>query len=233
MKKIIITLDGPAGSGKSTTAKILAQSLGYAYLDTGAMYRAIALQVLRNGLTQDQKEEITAQLSRTDIDIRYVEGEQRTFLNGEDVSEEIRNKMITNAVSAISGIREVRKFLREQQQRIGRNGGYVVDGRDIGTAVFPNAEIKFFLTARVEERAKRRQKEYAEKYGIMDLAGVIADIKKRDLADTTRSEDPLRVPENAIELDNSDLTVIEQVEIILKEIEKKLGMQILTSTKVS
>ncbi len=221
MKKIIVTLDGPAGSGKSTTARIVAERLGYAYLDTGAMYRAIALYVLRQKTSVTDIEKVIRLLSEIRIDIIYENKIQKTFLNGEDVSSEIRSPEVTQSVSPISGIKEVRKFLREQQQAIGANGGYVVDGRDIGTAVFPNAEVKFFLTARVEERAKRREKEFKERYGITDFKSIVADIERRDLEDSTRKEDPLKIPADAIILDNSDLTVAQQVDFILEKIKSK------------
>lgn len=224
MKKLLITLDGPAGSGKSTTAKLLAKRLGYCYLDTGAMYRAITLQAIHHGIFPTDPEKIIAMLPDITLHIDYKDGRQQTFLNGWDVSEGIRSPEVTRHVSAVSAIAEVRTFLRQQQQHIGNQGGYVVDGRDIGTVVFPNADIKFYMTANVEERARRRLKEMADT-DEWDLPKMIEDIQKRDHADMTRAEAPLRQPPDAIVIDNSLMTLDEQIQTIIAHIENRFGKQ--------
>ncbi len=223
-KKIIITLDGPAGSGKSTTARTLAQKLGYIYLDTGAMYRAITVYVLRNRLNPKDAAAIETVLPAIRITLDYVDHQQRTFLNGEDVSEAIRDPQVTLHVSAVSEHRNVRAFLVAQQQRIGQGGGYVIDGRDAGTVIFPGAEIKFYLTASVEERAIRRQKELAQKEIYFTLEEMIKDIRRRDTMDSTRSESPLRKAEDAVEIDNTHMSVEEQVNAILDIIKQKFAV---------
>lgn len=215
MKKIIITLDGPAGSGKSTTAREVAKKINYTYLDTGAMYRAITLAVLERHFTPSHSSDVIALLSQIQLSLNYENGVQKTYLNGRDVSDAIRTVSVTQNVSAISSIREVREFLVKQQREIGKQGGFVIDGRDAGTVIFPNAEMKFFLTANVEERAKRRQKEMAAKGVHVPLDEMIADIQSRDEFDSTRAESPLIKAADAIEMDNSAMTIDEQVDFIV------------------
>lgn len=215
MKKIIITLDGPAGSGKSTTAREVAKKINYTYLDTGAMYRTITLAVLERQINPGRAADVIALLHHLQLSLNYENGVQKTFLNGRDVSEDIRTMAVTQNVSVISGIREVREFLVKQQREIGKQGGFVIDGRDAGTVIFPNAELKFFLTAKVEERAKRRQKEMAAKGIQISLDDMIADIQSRDEFDSTRAESPLIKAADAIELDNSAMTIEEQVDFIV------------------
>jgi cytidylate kinase len=218
-RRSIITLDGPAGSGKSTTAKQLAKRLGYTYLDTGAMYRAITLMVLRNNIDPIREDQVIALLPQIHIDIRYQEDVQKTFLNGQDISEDIRNSQVTKMVSAISSIREVRRFLVEQQRTIGKQGGYVIDGRDAGTVIFPDADKKFFLTADLETRAIRRKKELEAGNVLVNIDKMIEDIKTRDSLDESRSESPLVKPEDAVEIDNSHMTIEEQVDHIMRLIQ--------------
>lgn len=218
-KRSIITLDGPAGSGKSTTARQLAKRLGYTYLDTGAMYRAITLMVLRNHIDPIREDQVIALLPQIHIDVQYQHDAQKTFLNGQDVSEDIRAPDVTKTVSAISSIREVRRFLVEQQRAIGKQGGYVIDGRDAGTIIFPDADKKFFLTADIETRATRRKKELEASNVVVDIDKMIEDIKTRDTLDENRSESPLVKPEDAVEIDNSHMTIEEQVDHIMRLIQ--------------
>jgi len=198
----LIAIDGPSGVGKSTTAKRLAQELGWDYLDTGAMYRACALAFKRAGLDLADRNEVERLLAGLDIQQRGA----REFLGGEDVSEAIRTPEISSLASWVSADPRVRQVLVAQQQRIGRAGGWVVDGRDIGTVVFPDACCKIFLTASVAARAERRFKELQEKGTPQPLEEVTADIQRRDLADSTRAVSPLRRADDAAELDSSRLT---------------------------
>jgi cytidylate kinase len=221
MNKIIVAIDGYSSCGKSTIAKALAKYAGYTYVDTGAMYRAIALYTLRHHLSTD--EEIVAALK--DINISFIlysplQGEtegasaQHVTLNGEDVEALIRTLEVGNCASRISQIKEVRAFLVAQQQKMGDNKGIVMDGRDIGTVVFPNAELKLFLTASPEVRAQRRYDELVSKGEQPDYAAVLADVNDRDYRDTHRAESPLRQAEDAIVVDNSHMTPDEQMKVI-------------------
>lgn len=219
--RIIITLDGPAGSGKSTVARELARALGYAYLDTGAMYRAVTLAMLRNKIDCTNASRVIETLPELTIDIRYDGGVQKTLLNGEDVSEAIRTPDVSRNVSAIAAIPEVRRHLVAQQQRMGWEGGYVVDSRDAGTVIFPNAEMKFFLTASVNERARRRRLELAAQQTSLTLEQMIEEIERRDRLDSSRDVSPLQKAPDAIEIDNTNLTVNDQVEWIIKRFRER------------
>ncbi|MFN8010886.1 MAG: (d)CMP kinase [Holophagaceae bacterium] len=207
----LIALDGPSGAGKSSAAKLIAEALGWAYLDTGAMFRATALAILRAGASLDDEASLRAVLDRLDL------GQQgtRVFLDGEDVSEAIRTPEITKFVTPVSQDPRVRKVLLEQQRAVGSKGGFVVDGRDIGTVVFPDAGLKVFLTASVEARARRRFLEQQAKGITMSLEEVAADIARRDHADSTRAEAPLRRADDAVELDSSGLNLDEVVDRIV------------------
>ena len=212
MKKIIVAIDGYSSCGKSTIAKALAKYAGYTYVDTGAMYRAIALFTLRNGLTDDAA--IIAALPQIEVGFVLVDGAQHVTLNGEDVEGFIRTLEVGNAASRISQIKEVRAFLVAQQQKMGEAKGIVMDGRDIGTVVFPKAELKLFLTASPEVRAQRRYDELVEKGEKPDFEAVLADVNDRDYRDTHRAESPLRQAEDAIVVDNSNMTRKEQMNVI-------------------
>ena len=212
MSKIIVAIDGYSSCGKSTIAKALAKYAGYTYVDTGAMYRAIALFTLRNNLT-DEAAIITA-LPQIEVGFVLVDGAQHVTLNGEDVEGHIRTLEVGNRASQISAIKEVRAFLVAQQQKMGEAKGIVMDGRDIGTVVFPNAELKLFLTASPEVRAQRRYDELVEKGEKPDFAAVLADVNDRDYRDTHRAESPLRQAEDAIVVDNSNMTREEQMQVI-------------------
>ena len=203
----LIALDGPSGVGKSTTAKLVAQELGWEYLDTGAMYRATALALQRARVTLDDRAGVTRVLAGLEIRQQGT----REFLGAEDVSEAIRTPEVTRQVTPVSADAEVRRVLVEQQRAICGQGGWVVDGRDIGTVVFPGACCKVFLTASVASRAERRFLELQAKGVPQPLEEVSADIQRRDLADTTRAVAPLRRAEDAIELDSSAMTLAEVV----------------------
>lgn len=212
MKKIIVAIDGYSSCGKSTIAKALAKYAGYTYVDTGAMYRAIGLYTLRHNLTETA--DIIAALPKIEVGFVLVDGAQHVTLNGEDVESQIRTLEAGNRASQISQIKEVRAFLVAQQQKMGEAKGIVMDGRDIGTVVFPKAELKLFLTATPEVRAQRRYDELVEKGEKPDFAEVLADVNDRDYRDTHRTESPLRQAEDAIVVDNSNMTREEQMQVI-------------------
>ena len=215
MKNIIIALDGPAGSGKTTTAKIVADKLGYLYIDTGAMYRAVTLAWIRQNKEYSDAGVIDM-LDSLQIELRQSEVGQRTILNGEDVSDDIRLPEVTKLVSPVSAIAEVRDKLVAMQREIGNAGGVVMDGRDIGTAVFPNAELKVFLVASIETRANRRTKELLAKGMEVNEELIKKEIADRDHYDSNREHSPLRKAEDAIEIDTSDMTLQEQADTIIK-----------------
>lgn len=213
MKKIIVAIDGYSSCGKSTIAKQLAAYAGYNYIDTGAMYRAVALFCLQHHLSG---EEVIPHLNEITITFaRMKDGSQHTLLNGEDVEKRIRTLDVGNVASQISSIREIRAFLVAQQQQMGQAKGIVMDGRDIGTVVFPNAELKLFLTARPDVRAKRRFDELKDKGENPIYEDVLRDVNDRDYRDSHRAESPLRQAEDAIVVDNSDLTREEQIKRII------------------
>lgn len=218
--KIIVAIDGYSSCGKSTIAKALARYADYTYADTGAMYRAIALYTLRHHLTDDAA--IIAALPQIQVGFTQVDGAQHVTLNGEDIESLIRTLEVGNRASQISQIREVRAFLVAQQQKMGDAKGIVMDGRDIGTVVFPKAELKLFLTASPEVRAQRRFDELVLKGEHPDYDAVLADVNDRDYRDTHRAESPLRQAEDAIVVDNSDLTPDGQMELIISLFNQKI-----------
>ena len=225
MKRIIIAIDGPAASGKSTTAKLLAKQLGYIYIDTGAMYRACAVAAKRNGVNIHDEEALVSLLSTISIQIQFSEDGNVILLNGEDVTQQIREPDISNLASAISAKHVVREKMVELQRKLGLNGGAVLDGRDIGTVVFPDAAIKFFMVAPVEVRAMRRLSELHDKGSHTDYETVLQDLIYRDNADSSRSIAPLRAAEDAIEIDTGVLTIEEQVNLLYNITMERVGEQ--------
>ena len=210
MGKIIIAIDGYAATGKSSQAKLLAATLGYTYIDTGAMYRAVTLFALRQQPQGEvETERLIESLQNITITFQSKDSEQLTFLNGENVTDAIRSTQVTEHVSSIAKIPEVRSFLVAQQKALGQKKGIVMDGRDIGTVVFPNAECKFFLTASPEVRAQRRHLEQVEKGIKEDFEDVLDNITSRDFLDSTRAVSPLKKASDAIEIDVSTLSIKE------------------------
>ena len=214
VQKIIVAIDGYSSCGKSTIAKALAKHAGYTYVDTGAMYRATALYAQRQGLTDDLAQ-VVPLLANVHISFTHTENGQHVMLNNEDVESQIRTLEIGNLASQISTIKEVRAFLVAQQQAMGEQKGIVMDGRDIGTVVFPQAELKLFLTATPEVRAQRRFDELKAKGEEPIFAEVLADVNDRDYRDTHRAESPLRQADDALVVDNSHMTREEQMEHII------------------
>ena len=229
MKKITIALDGHSSCGKSTMAKDLAKELGYIYVDTGAMYRAVTLYAMRHNLIKAdgsiEQQGLRAQLPQIEIafQLNPTTGRPETLLNGENVEKEIRTMEVSAHVSPIATLPFVREKLVEQQQKMGEGGGVVMDGRDIGTVVFPHAELKVFVTASAEVRAERRFKELKEKGMEADYNEILANVKERDYIDSHRETSPLRKANDAIELDNSNMTIDEQRQWLLCQARKQIG----------
>mgnify|MGYP004596749917 FL=1 len=217
---ISIAIDGPAGAGKSTIAKEASKRLSYIYVDTGALYRAIAYYMVKNNISGD--EFIVLSLKDIKIDLNFINGEQRVFLCGEDVSEKIRTPEISMNASKISAIPEVRNFLLDLQRNIAKNNNIIMDGRDIGTVVLPFADVKIFLTASIEKRAKRRYIELTQKGVLCNYDEVLKDMKKRDSDDSNRKTAPLRPANDAIIIDTSECSLDESIELILNTIKNKL-----------
>lgn len=220
MKKITIAIDGHSSCGKSTMAKALAQKVGYVYVDTGAMYRSVTLYALRHDLFREdgsiKTEELEAALKDIVIEQKLVDGKTTTFLNGENVERDIRTLEVSNHVSPVAALPFVRTALVAQQQRMGENGGIVMDGRDIGTVVFPHAELKIFVTASAEVRAQRRYDELKEKGMAADYDDILKNVQERDYIDSHRDVSPLRQADDALLLDNSHLTIAEQDEWLMQ-----------------
>ena len=220
MKKIVVAIDGPAGAGKSTIAKLAAEKLGYAYIDTGAMYRSVAWKFLQTGKAFD--EDFISGLSKTMlIDFKPEAKINRVFVDGTEVTDAIRTPEVTAIVSRVAAIGAVREAMVDQQRRMGEAGGVLMDGRDIGTVVFPNAQLKIFLTASVEERARRRYAEMVAKGQQIDLQQLQADIAERDKQDSERAISPLRQAEDALLLDTSDMGISEVTDRILQLVQER------------
>ena len=220
---INIAIDGPAGAGKSTIAKAVAAKKGYIYVDTGAMYRAMALFILRNGIDPEDAAAISAKCTEADITIEYRDGAQVVLLGGENVNDYLRTPQVSDMASRTSVNGDVRLKLVELQQQLARRQNVVMDGRDIGTVVLPDAQVKIFLTASVEVRAGRRYKEMNEKGEEADLEAIKAQIKERDERDMNREISPLKQAEDAVLVDTSDMSIDEVVERILGIVEEKIG----------
>lgn len=220
MEQYNIAIDGPSSAGKSTIAKKVAARLGTTYLDTGAMYRALTLSALRKGADFESEPAILAVLDESEIHLTQVEGHQTVFLNDEDVTETIRSTDVTKNVSVVSSHEKVRAEMVRRQQRFAEKGGIVMDGRDIGTVVLPNADLKIYLVASAEERALRRYRESIAKGMTVSLEQLTADMKARDHYDMNREASPLRKADDAVELDTTHLSIDAVVETVLNLIKK-------------
>ena len=217
-----IAIDGPAGAGKSTMAKALAKALGAMYLDTGAMYRAFGLFMLRKGAVNDAAA-VARCVEDVDIAVRFVDGAQRLYLSGEDVTDAIREPEVSMAASTVSAVPQVRERMVALQRKIAEGQNVVMDGRDIGTKVLPNATLKIYLTASAEERARRRCKELEEKGKAEPYEQVLRDMIQRDYQDTHRAASPLQPAEDAVHVDTSDLTIEESVALMKKMADEAIG----------
>ncbi len=220
---IKIAIDGPAGAGKSTIARAVAAKMGYIYIDTGALYRSVGLYAMNRGADLSDPKQIEAVLSGLNVDIGFKNGEQRVFVNGEDVSDDIRTPAVSKAASVVSAVPAVREFLFSLQRTLADSHDSVMDGRDIGTVVLPDADVKIFLTASAERRADRRYKELLEKGESVEYSTVLDDIKKRDYADSHRDIAPLKQADDAVLADTSDLTLDESITLIEKIITERIA----------
>ncbi len=219
---INIAIDGPAGAGKSSIAKLVSKELGYIYVDTGALYRTVGLYSIRKGIDTKDADAVTATLKDIKVELGFVDGAQHVFLNGEDVSDAIRTPEASMGASNVSAIPAVRTFLFDLQRDIAKNNNCIMDGRDIGTVVLPDAQIKLFLTASAEARAERRYKELIEKGENVEFQDVLDDINKRDYQDSHREIAPLKQAEDAILVDNSGCNLEEGTQLVLSIIRERL-----------
>jgi cytidylate kinase len=222
-KELIIAIDGPAGAGKSTLAKKLAEKLNYLYIDTGAMYRALTLKALRLNLDFEKEEQLVKTLNNTKIELvsSQLPGEIKIILDGEDVTKEIRDPLVNRHVSILSQIPEIRKEMLELQRKISDSGGVIMDGRDVGTVVLPHADLKFYVTANINSRAQRRRDDLIKQGYNVDLSEVLAELTERDKIDSNRAVAPLRPAENAIFIDTTTSSIAQNLSLMIKYIEKK------------
>ncbi len=223
MRRPVVTIDGPAGSGKSTTARMVARKLGYTYLDTGAMYRAMTVKALKTGVDLDDPDALARQARETDMAIRPDPDGTRVILDGTDVTDEIRTPEVTQASSIVAAAEGVRKRMVELQRQVGAGGGIVAEGRDMGSVVFKDAEIKIYLDASLGCRALRRKKELEAAGTAVDLEEMEKDIESRDIYDSSREHSPLIIPEGSIIVDTTEMTIEEQVKRVIQEVRKKTG----------
>ena len=220
-KTIAIAIDGPAGAGKSSLARTVANRLNFIYVDTGALYRSIGLAFLRNGIDTELNCNVEEELSKISIDIKFIDGVQHVFLNGEDVSEEIRTPKASMMASSVSAVPAVRAFLLDMQREFAEKYNVIMDGRDIGTVVLPDAQVKIFLTASDEERASRRFKELKEKGSNVTFEEVLRDMRERDYNDSHRAIAPLKPANDSVIADTTGLTIEESIELLMKIIKEK------------
>lgn len=218
--KINIAIDGPSAAGKSTIADILAKELGYTHLDTGAMYRSVAYEAIKENISLDDEDRVVEMINRMDLDMR---SDGKVFLSGEDISLKIRTNEISMGASNVSKLKNVRKALVLMQQRIAKDGGYILDGRDIGTVVLTDAPVKIFMVASAEARADRRVKQNKENNIIDDYETILEEIKKRDYQDSHRENSPLAKASDAVEIDTSNMSIDEVVDTVMKLVKIALG----------
>ena len=223
MSIINVAIDGPAGAGKSTISRAAAKELGFIYIDTGALYRTVGLNALRKGADVNDRESVIATLTDDlKVELRFIDGEQRMFLNDEDVSDKIRTPEVSSAASVTSAVPEVRKYLFDLQKNLAKNNNCIMDGRDIGTVVLPDAKVKIFLTATPEARAQRRYDELIEKGMDVKYDDVLADMIKRDYDDSHRAIAPLKQADDAVLADTSGNTLEESIALIIKIIKDNI-----------
>lgn len=221
---INVAIDGPAGAGKSTIAKEAAKRLGYVYVDTGALYRAVALYILQRHIDPDDGAKVVSVLPMIEVELKYVNGEQRVYLCGENVSRVIRTPEVSMAASTVSAYPKVRELLFRLQQETAASNNVIMDGRDIGTVVLPKAQVKIFLTASAEERATRRYNELTEQGKKVIYEEILEDIKIRDYNDSHRAIAPLKQAPSAVLIDTTELTIEQSIDAVVKAITDKVGM---------
>ncbi len=224
-KQLIIAIDGVAASGKSTTARLVAQRLGYLYLDSGALYRALTLKVLQEGIDPNDEAEVAALARDTKIELKSEYGAQRVFLDGRDVTDKIRAPEVAEHIGPVAANRAVREQMVGLQRALASHGGVVAEGRDIGTVIFPNADLKFYFTASLQVRAQRRAAEYAAKSVQLPMEELAKQLERRDRDDSKRAHGPLQKAPGAIEVDTSDMSIEEQVEFVLAKVREYLSHQ--------
>jgi len=226
MRTINVAIDGPAGAGKSSIAKVVAKNLGYVYVDTGALYRSVAYYAISNKIKPDDAPNVCKLLSGLDVQLKFINGQQRVFVAGEDVSDKIRTPEVSMGSSAVSAIPEVRNFLFDLQKKIASENNIIMDGRDIGTVVLPDAQLKIFLTASAEERARRRYEEIKNSQEGISFENILSDIIRRDQNDMNRAVAPLKQADDAILVDSTDMgidQVISHIENLINNIDKQRG----------